>query len=127
MPGWMGDDVPVGDLDRESAEDRHTGRTRWGRCDEVTWPDEPIQDWIVRGPRAFTMFLPWVLFIPLWWKKDTLRSALGDDETVKAYRGLCWGAIAGFVKLTTSRRKRLSTTKHQDYRPVPHGLLQKSF
>src|SRR5204863_3691222 len=64
----------------------------------VTGEEESsTEDRLVRGPRALTMFLPWILFIPLWWKKDALKATFGEGETLNTYRGICWGALAGFA------------------------------
>jgi 4-amino-4-deoxy-L-arabinose transferase-like glycosyltransferase len=66
----------------------------------VTGEEESsTKDWLVRGPRALTMFLPWILFIPLWWKRDALKATFGEGETLNTYRGICWGAVAGFAVL----------------------------
>jgi len=64
----------------------------------VTGEEETsTKDWLVRGPRALVMFLPWALFLPLWWRKEAMKQAFGDDATLALYRGLSWGAVAAFA------------------------------
>ena len=65
----------------------------------VTGEEESsTKDWLVRGPRALVMFLPWILFVPVLWRKTNLASVFGDaDDTARTYRGLCWGVVAGFA------------------------------
>lgn len=59
--------------------------------------ESSARDLFTRVPRALVMFLPWVLFVPLWWRKRALESAFPESDTLKIYRGLCWGAVAGFA------------------------------
>lgn len=54
-------------------------------------------DWLVRGPKALVMFLPWVLLVPFWWRKAALDRAFGDPESRKTFDGLKWGVVAGFA------------------------------
>ena len=56
-----------------------------------------LEDWLVRGPRALVMFLPWVLFLPLWWKRKVLDAAFPETSTQKLFIGLRWGAVASFA------------------------------
>lgn len=65
----------------------------------VTGEEESsTKDWLVRGPRALVMFLPWILFIPVFWRKTDLASLFaGDEDTRRTFRGLCWGVVAGFA------------------------------
>jgi 4-amino-4-deoxy-L-arabinose transferase-like glycosyltransferase len=64
----------------------------------VTGEEETsTKDWLIRGPRALVMFLPWVLFVPLWWKKGALQRAFEDDKTRALYRGLCLGVVGSFA------------------------------
>ncbi|OAI55518.1 hypothetical protein AYO49_01165 [Verrucomicrobiaceae bacterium SCGC AG-212-N21] len=73
----------------------------WHELTSRVTGEEPssTKDWLVRGPRAIVMFLPWALFIPWWWKKNVLESAFPDDDKRKVYRGLCWGVVAGFAMM----------------------------
>jgi 4-amino-4-deoxy-L-arabinose transferase-like glycosyltransferase len=54
-------------------------------------------DWLIRGPKALVMFLPWILLVPLWWRKAALERAFGDPDSRKTFDGLKWGVVAGFA------------------------------
>jgi 4-amino-4-deoxy-L-arabinose transferase-like glycosyltransferase len=56
-----------------------------------------IGDWLVRGPRALVMFLPWILFLPLAWKKQVVTGERDTEDCTKVFRGILYGAIAGFA------------------------------
>ncbi|HSI63466.1 MAG TPA: glycosyltransferase family 39 protein [Candidatus Saccharimonadia bacterium] len=57
-----------------------------------------IGDWLVRGPRALVMFLPWILFLPLAWKRQVVvEGALKTEDCTRVFRGILYGAIAGFA------------------------------
>lgn len=85
---WLVQDASMGALDswRHELASRVTGEE-----------ESSTKDWLVRGPRALVMFLPWVLFVPLWWRKGVVDSVFGDEATTRVYRGLCWGVAAGFA------------------------------
>jgi 4-amino-4-deoxy-L-arabinose transferase-like glycosyltransferase len=59
--------------------------------------DADVSDWLGRAPKALVMFLPWVLLVPLWWKRDALRAALPDLETRRTFNGLAWGIVGSFA------------------------------
>ncbi len=64
----------------------------------VTGEEETsLQDWLVRGPRALMMFLPWVLLLPLVFRRAPVEQALADPEKSRVFRGLLFGAAAGFA------------------------------
>jgi hypothetical protein len=65
----------------------------------VTGEEESsTKDWLVRGPRALTMFLPWILLLPFAWKRRVIESTFGhDQEMTRTIRGLWWGAAASFA------------------------------
>ncbi|MEZ0388753.1 MAG: ArnT family glycosyltransferase [Verrucomicrobium sp.] len=73
----------------------------WGNevSSRVTGEEQSsTSDWLVRGPKALVMFLPWVLLLPLWWRRTALDSLFKDDPaTRKTFDGLKWGVVAGFA------------------------------
>lgn len=85
---WLVQDASMGALDswRHELASRVTGEE-----------ESSTKDWLVRGPRALVMFLPWLLFVPLWWRKGVVESVFSDEKTRRVYRGLCWGVAAGFA------------------------------
>lgn len=72
----------------------------WGNevSSRVTGEEETsVSDWLVRGPKALVMFLPWVLFLPLWWRQSVLGKAFPEAAQRRAFDGLKWGVVAGFA------------------------------
>ena len=64
----------------------------------VTGEEETsLKDWLVRGPRALIMFLPWTLFLPLAFRRERLALAMADANLVPVFRGALFGAAAGFA------------------------------
>ncbi|RBP40551.1 4-amino-4-deoxy-L-arabinose transferase-like glycosyltransferase [Roseimicrobium gellanilyticum] len=56
-----------------------------------------VSDWIVRGPRALVMFLPWILFLPLAFRKRTVTGARETEDCTQVFRGILYGAMTGFA------------------------------
>ncbi len=56
-----------------------------------------LSDWIQRGPRALVMFLPWVLLVPLCWKRSARQTAFPAEPERRIFAGLCWGITASFA------------------------------
>jgi len=57
----------------------------------------PMGDRLTRIPEALALFLPWVLVVPLWWKRRHRESALPAEADRRLFAGLAWGAFAGFA------------------------------
>ncbi|MFZ4765903.1 MAG: ArnT family glycosyltransferase [Roseimicrobium sp.] len=54
-------------------------------------------DWLLRGPRACTMFLPWVVLVPLWWRRSLLAAVFTDEAHRKLFEGLASGVAVSFA------------------------------
>jgi len=56
-----------------------------------------MEDYLLRTPKALLLFLPWLFFAPVWWKRPLLDSALVDNNEVQTFIGIRWGILLSFL------------------------------
>lgn len=90
----------IGAFEKLPRETNEGAIAAWTRevSSRVTGEEETsVKDWLVRAPRALMLLLPWILLLPLAWRRKKVAEALGDVRLTQVFRGLLYGATAGFA------------------------------
>ena len=80
--------APEGTLDAWKAQ--FTGRLGGGEFN--------LGKWLLVMPRGLINYLPWLIFVPLWWKRDFIGRLSTEDAAVA--RGLRLAVCVGFVAVS---------------------------